>query len=180
MHIIYLWVLLVQDRVAALLRVIGSVGNLSLLTTGDYYYHKSQDKMVERKWWPSKDLVWVLVGETGCVPQPRGIAWLHYFFCPCRLRTVRCIDPGQVTDLLSQAHTWLWERECLLLSCHGLWLFLDWLIGGKDRWRSKHHFEAGPQVWGLESKFGRGLGTLDRSGTGWSRLRLGASEACVF
>jgi hypothetical protein len=40
-----------QDRITALLRVIGSVGNLSLLTTGDYYYyHKSQNKMVEGKW----------------------------------------------------------------------------------------------------------------------------------
>jgi hypothetical protein len=69
MHIyICLCVLLVQDRVAALLRVIGSVGNLSLLITGDYYYHKSQNKMVERKWCPGRDLVWVLVGVTGCVP----------------------------------------------------------------------------------------------------------------
>jgi hypothetical protein len=48
------------------------------------------------------------------------------------------MDPGQVTDLLSQAHTCLWEWEGLLLSCHGLWLFLDRLIGGGDRWRSKH------------------------------------------
>jgi hypothetical protein len=41
----------VQDRVAALLRFIGGVGNLSLLTAGDYYYyHKYQNKMVEIKW----------------------------------------------------------------------------------------------------------------------------------
>jgi hypothetical protein len=74
--------------------------------------------------------------------------WLHLSRL-CWLRTVRCMDPGQVTDLLSRAHTCLWEREGLLLSCHGLWLFSDRLIGGGDRWRSKHHFEAGPQVWGL-------------------------------
>jgi hypothetical protein len=80
MHIyIYLWVLLVHDRVVALLRFIGSVGNLSLLTIGDYYYHKSQNEMVERKWWPGRDVVWVLVGVTGCVPRSRGIAWLHCF-----------------------------------------------------------------------------------------------------
>jgi hypothetical protein len=94
-------------------------------------------------------MVWVLVGVIGCVPWPWGIAWLHYFPCPCRLRTVRCMDPGQVTDLLSRAHTCLWEKEDWLLSCHGLRLFLNRLIGGEDRWRSKHHFEAGPQVWGL-------------------------------
>jgi hypothetical protein len=57
--------------------------------------------------------------------------------------------PGQVTDLLSRAHTCLWEREGLLLSCHGLRLFPDQLIGGGDRWRSKHRIEGGPQVWGL-------------------------------
>ena len=37
-----------QDRVAALLRFIGSVSNLSLLTIGDYYYH-SHDKIVKGK-----------------------------------------------------------------------------------------------------------------------------------
>jgi hypothetical protein len=41
------------------------------------------------------------------------------------------------------------EREDLLLSYHGLQLFLDRLIGCGDRWRSKHHFEARTQVWGL-------------------------------
>jgi hypothetical protein len=97
-------------------------------------------------------MVWVLVGVTGCVPRPRDIAWLHCFSCLCRLRTVRCMDPGQVTDLLSRAYTYLWEWEDWLLSYHGHWLFLDRLIGGGDRWRSKHHFEARPQVWGFGVK----------------------------
>ena len=34
---------------SALLRFIGSVGNLALLTTGDYYYHGLIIKMGERK-----------------------------------------------------------------------------------------------------------------------------------
>jgi hypothetical protein len=102
--------------------------------------------MVERKWWPSRDLVWVLVGVIGCVPRPWDIAWLHCFRCPCRLRTIRCMDPGQVTYLLSWAHICLWEWEDLLLSYHGLRLFPDRLIGDGNRWRSKHHLEAGPQV----------------------------------
>jgi hypothetical protein len=59
------------------------------------------------------------------------------------------MDPGQVTDLLSRAHTCLWERESLLLSCHGLRLFSDRLIRGGDRWRSKHRIEVGPQMLGL-------------------------------
>jgi hypothetical protein len=151
MHIyIYLWVLLVQDRVTALLRFIGSVSNLSLLTVGGYYYYyNSRDKMMEKKLWPRRYMVWVLVGVVSCVPRPRGIAWLHCFPYLCRLRTIRCIDPDQVTDLLSRTHTRLWKWEGLLLFCHRLRLFLDRLIGGGDRWRSKHQFEAEPQVWGL-------------------------------
>ena len=35
-------------RVAAMLRIFGSVSNLPLLTIGDYYYH-SHDKMVKGK-----------------------------------------------------------------------------------------------------------------------------------
>jgi hypothetical protein len=82
MHIyIYPLVLLVQDRVVALLRFIGSVGNLSLLTIGgySYYYYYILGKMMERKWRPSRDVVWVLVGVASCVPRPRGITGLHYF-----------------------------------------------------------------------------------------------------
>jgi hypothetical protein len=84
MHVYsYLRVLLVQDRIAALLRFAGSVGNLSLLTTGDYYYHKTKNEMVERNWRPGRDMVWVLVGVTGCVPRPKGITRLHCFPCLC-------------------------------------------------------------------------------------------------
>jgi hypothetical protein len=54
----------------------------------------------------------------------RARLWLHLSRL-CRLRTVRCMDLGQVTDLLSRAHTCLGEREDLLLSCHGLRLFPD-------------------------------------------------------
>jgi hypothetical protein len=35
--------------------------------------------MMERKWRPSRDVVWVLVGVTSCVPRPWGIAGLHCF-----------------------------------------------------------------------------------------------------
>jgi hypothetical protein len=57
--------------------------------------------------------------------------------------------PSQVTDILSRAHTCLWEREGSLLSCHRLWVFPDRLIRGGDRWKFKHHIETGPQVWEL-------------------------------
>jgi hypothetical protein len=113
-------------------------------------------------------------------PAATGHSWVALFFCPCRLRTVRCMDPDQVTDLLSRTHTFLWEREGLLLSCYGFRLFLDRLIGGGDMWRSKHCVEAGPQVRFFESKFGRIPGTRDRSGTGWFRLCLGCKRGMCF
>jgi hypothetical protein len=68
------------------------------------------------------------MGFGGCsklCPAAMGHNWVALFPCPCQLRIVHCMDPGQVINLLSQAHTCLWERKGLLLSCHGLWLFLD-------------------------------------------------------
>jgi ATP-dependent helicase YprA (DUF1998 family) len=46
---IYPWVLLVQDRVAALLRFISSVSNLSLLTIDGYYYYYIHNEMMEKE-----------------------------------------------------------------------------------------------------------------------------------
>ena len=68
-----------------------------------------------------------------------------------------------------------------MFSCHGFWLFPDRLIGGGDRWRSKHHTESGTQVlgaWSLSLD-----GDLDTPPTGVERVGLvciwGADEACV-
>jgi hypothetical protein len=100
--------------------------------------------------------IWIIgdraerVGWTWTWLGSRAGLWLHLFRL-CQLRTVRCMDPSQVTDLLSRAYTCLWEQEDLFLSCHGFRLFLDRLfrvviyIGWR---RSKHHTEAGPTVLG--------------------------------
>ena len=69
-------------RVAAMLRIFGSVSNLPLLTIGDYYIY-SYDKMMKQKWRPSMDMVWAFVGVTSWFLQPRGLAWLHCFPYPC-------------------------------------------------------------------------------------------------
>ena len=65
-------------RVAAILRIFGSVSNLSLLTIADYYYN-SHDKMVKGKQRPSRDMVRVLVGVRGCVPRPMGHSLVTLF-----------------------------------------------------------------------------------------------------
>jgi hypothetical protein len=117
-----------------------------------------------------------LVGQ-----QSRALVAL---FRLCRLRTIRCMDPGQVTDLLSWAYTCLWGREDLFLSCHGFWLFLDRLfrvviyIGLR---RSKHHTKARPAVLGAYSPSLDGdldpLTGVERVGLACAR---GTSKACVF
>jgi hypothetical protein len=90
------------------------------------------------------------------------------------------MDPSQVIDLLSWAHTCLWEWEGLLLSFHGLQLFLDWLIRSGDRWGLSTALRPGLKCGGLESKFGWGPRTHDRSGMGWSHLCLGCKRGMFF
>ena len=60
-------------------RIFGSVSNLPLLIIGDYYYH-SHNKMMKGKWRLGRDMVRVLVGVIGCVPQPTGHSLVTLFF----------------------------------------------------------------------------------------------------
>ena len=136
-------------RVAAMLRIFGSVSNLPLLTIGDYYYH-SYGKMVNEKWRPGWDMVWVLVGVRCCVPQPMGHSLVTLFSLSVSVKD------QSLHWILVRSHTYYPEhilvygsREGSLLSCREFWLFPDRLIGDGKRWRSKHHIETGSQVWGL-------------------------------
>ena len=53
------------------------MSNLPLLIIGDYYY--SHNKIMNRKWRLGRDMVWVLVGVTSCVPQPTGLNLVTLF-----------------------------------------------------------------------------------------------------
>jgi hypothetical protein len=67
---------------SALLRFIGSVSNLSLLTIGGYYYY-SHNKVMERKMVTGQGYG---MGTGGCnrlCPVATGMALLRYFPCPC-------------------------------------------------------------------------------------------------
>jgi ABC-type uncharacterized transport system permease subunit len=90
----------VQDRIVALLRFIGSVSNLSLLIIGGYYYYNSYDKMMEKEMVTGQGYGICIGGCNRLCPAAMGLAWLHCFSCLCRLTTVRCLDSGQITDLL--------------------------------------------------------------------------------
>jgi hypothetical protein len=109
------------------------VSKLSLLTIDGYYYYYIHDEIMEKEMVTGQEYGMSIGGCNRLCPATTGHSLVALFPCSCRLRTVRCMDPGQVTDLLSRTHTCLWEREGLLLSCHGLRLFSDRLIGGGGR-----------------------------------------------
>ena len=72
------------------------------------------------------------------------------------------------------------SREDSLLSCHGFWLFLDRLIGGRDGGGLSTALSPGLRSGGSESKFGRGPRPHDRRVVGWSCLCLGYKRGVCF
>ena len=72
------------------------------------------------------------------------------------------------------------SRKGSLLSCHGFRLFLDRLIGGGDGGGLSTTLSPGLRCGGLESKFGRGPGPLDRRVVGWVLLVPGVQAGRVF
>ena len=72
------------------------------------------------------------------------------------------------------------SREGSLLSCRGFWLFPDRLIGAKDGGGLSTTLSPGLRCGGLESKFGRGPGPLDRRVKGFGpAYAWGTSGACI-
>ena len=72
------------------------------------------------------------------------------------------------------------RREGSLLSYHGFRLFLDRLIGGGDGGGLSTTLSPGLRSEGLESKFRRGPGPLDRRVMGWFCLCLGYKRDVCF
>jgi hypothetical protein len=69
----------VQDRVAALLRLISNVSNLPLLTVGGYYYYNSYDKMREKETVTRQGYGMGIGGCNMLCPAATGHSWLHCF-----------------------------------------------------------------------------------------------------
>ena len=145
-----------------MLRIFGSVSNLSLLTIGDYYYH-SYDKMVKGKWRPGRAMVRVLVGVRGCVPRPTGhnLVTLFSLSVSVKDRPLHWVLGKSQTYYLEHIRVY-GNMEGSLLSCRGFWLFLDRLIRGGDGGGLSTTLSLGLRCGGLESKFGWGHGSLDR------------------
>ena len=128
-----------------------------------------------------RDMVWILVGVRGCVLRPTGHSSVTLFSCLSRLRTGCCIrHRGQVTDLLSQAHTWVWAQERLVALLSRIWLFPNRLIGGGNGGGPCTALSPGLKGGGLESKFGRGPGHPGQESDGLVLLVPGVQAGHVF
>ena len=90
------------------------------------------------------------------------------------------MDARQVTDLLSQAHTWVWVQERLVALLSWIRLFPDRLIGGGDGGGPCTTLSPGLRSGGLESKFGWGPGHPGQEGDGLVLLVLGVQVGHVF
>ena len=126
-------------------------------------------------------MVRVLVGVRGCVPWPTEHSLVTLFFL-----SVSGKD-RPLYWILVRSQTYYPEhilvygsREGSLLSCHGFWLFPDRLIEGGDGGGLSTTLSPGLTSGGLESKFGRGPGPLDRRVVGSVLLVFGVQAGCVF
>ena len=75
-------------------------------------------------------MVWVLVGVRGYVAEDAGHSLVTLLSLSGRLRTDHCISHRDKLQTYYLEHILGYGRlEDLLLSCRGLWLFLDRLSG---------------------------------------------------
>jgi hypothetical protein len=150
-------------------------GNI-LLSLLSCYYHMDYIYM---------DNNWRLGGTVVRIGYGLGWAiwarfWLHLSRL-CRLRTVRCIGPWSSHKSPYPEHILAdgARKTCYSLVMGSSSFRTDWLEAGIGGGLSTT-LRPGLKCGGLESKFGRGPGTHDRSGTGWSRSCLGCERGVCF
>ena len=153
------------------------IGNILL-----YYYHLENVNGGKEKWWPGRDMVWVLVGVRGCVAVDAGHSLVTLLSLSMSVKHRSLHKPSrQVTDLLSWAHTWVWALGRLVALLSWIWLFPDRLIWRRGWWMSSRHTESRTQDVGAWSLSLDGdLDTRDRRVMGWSCLCLGYKQDVCF
>ena len=116
------------------------IGNILL-----YDYHLEYIKWWKEKWWPGRDMVWVLVGVRSCVAMDTGHSLVTLLSLSSRLRTVRCRSQTYYPE-----HILVYGRlEDLLLSCRGSGSFWpDWLEAGMVEVLAPHWVrDSGARAW---------------------------------
>ena len=110
----------------------------------------------------------------------QGIAWLHFSLSVLVKDHPLHWALGKSQIYYPEHIHGYGRREDLLLSCRGFRLFLDPLIGGRNGGGLSTALSPGLRSGGLESKFGRGPGPLDRRVVGWSCLCLVYKRGVCF
>jgi polyferredoxin len=92
------------------------------------------------------------MGIGGCnrlCPAAIGHSLVALFFLSISIKGRPLHEPWLSHRLIIPSTYLLMGAGMLVTLLSEFWLFSDRLIGGGDRWRSKHYIEARPQVWGL-------------------------------
>ena len=108
-------------------------------------------------------MVRVLVGVRGCVPRSTRDSLVILFSLSVSVKDRQLHWIPVRSQTYYPEHILVYgSREGSFLSCRGFRLFLDRLIGGGDGGGLSTTLSPGLMCGGLESKFGRGPGSLDR------------------
>ena len=92
-------------------------------------------------------MVWVLVGVRGCVAVDAGHGLVTQISLSVSIKDRLLHKPSrQVTDLLSQAHTWVWALGRLVALLSWVSAFFEQTVRVSFLWRrSLHRTESGTQ-----------------------------------
>ena len=128
-----------------------------------------------------RDMVWILVGVTGCVPRVMGLSLITLFSLFMSIKDHPLLWTVVKSQTYYLEHILAYEsRKARYALVVGSGSFrTDWLEAKKGRGLSTI-LRPGLKYRGLESKFEWGPGLLDRSGMGWSCLCLGYKQGLFF
>jgi hypothetical protein len=132
---------------------------------------------MDNNWRPGRTVLGIGYGLGWAI---RARLWLHLSRL-CRLRTVHCTGPLVKSQIYYPKHILAYgsRKACYSLVMGSGSFRTEWLEAGIGGGLSTT-LRSGLKCGGLESKFGWGLGTRDRSGTGWSRSCLGCERGVCF
>ena len=148
---------------------------IGLLSLGIYKWWKG-------KWWPGRDMVWVLVGVRGCVTVDAGHSLVTLLSLSVLVEDRSLHKPSrQVTDLLSRAHTWVWALGRLVALLSRIRLFSDRLSGFYfDGGGPGTALSPGLRVGAWSPSLDGDLDTRDWRVMGWYCLCLGYKRGVCF
>ena len=90
------------------------------------------------------------MGVTSYVPRPTGLRLVTPFFLFMSIKDRPLLWMVVMSQTYYLEHILAYgSRKAHYALVMGSGSFPDQLIGGRERWRSKHHTKIGSEVWGL-------------------------------